>query len=320
LQLATLQANQGKCKELLGTAGKLRALMPDSAGPYYYLAQGLLGAGEPISEARGALQQKWDRMGPSDRASIHVWDEATLAILEGDFVAAERRYAELDKMTAADKSDPARFQLAYPRMLLALEGGRFAEATRLAALYLRQRSGWIPDEGNDFSVRAYAVELAAGGIPRSAFDRLRDEWLARNASVPPALRWVDAYARSVRDPQDAADALAAKPEVHPLLSAYTALPSLAGPTGHAYLLAGKIDDAIHFLSQASASCELNGDQEVIFSTWATFDLGRALEVRGDVEGACAAYARALHRWGAATLPSRTAAKALARSHALGCAR
>jgi hypothetical protein len=53
-------------------------------------------------------------------------------------------------------------------------------------------------------------------------------------------------------------------------------------------------------------------------TRATYHLGQALEASGDREGACAAYASVLARWGKAQPASVTAAKASERSRDLRC--
>ncbi|WP_437941741.1 hypothetical protein [Sorangium sp. So ce341] len=47
-------------------------------------------------------------------------------------------------------------------------------------------------------------------------------------------------------------------------------------------------------------------------------LGQALEQTGDIAGACHAYASVIERWGGASPPSQTAARARGRSRALGC--
>ena len=49
-------------------------------------------------------------------------------------------------------------------------------------------------------------------------------------------------------------------------------------------------------------------------------LGRALEAKGDKQGACEAYAAVLARWGGATPRSTTAERTKARVAALGCSR
>jgi serine/threonine-protein kinase len=318
-QLSQIETSEGKCVELLDTSSKLAALLPDGPDAHRLQAMALLGSGQPIAAARAELQQRWDHLEPPRRQYARLFDEAALCILEGDFRGAEARYAELETMTASASDDVTKLQLVHPRMLLDLEVGRFAEVTRLAGQYLRQRSGWMQSQRRyDASLNVAAIELAAGGITRSDFNRLRDQWLARNPDALPVFRWVDAYAGPASTPEEGAAALATMPDTRPLLNAYVMEPAFAEPIGRAYVLGGKPEEAASFLSRASATCDLTSDLSVIFSTWAAFDLGRTLEALGDTAGACAAYQRVLGRWGTATPPSRTAAKSRARRGVLGC--
>jgi tetratricopeptide (TPR) repeat protein len=311
-----IEASDGKCDELVKTSRRLMALIPDTSEPYLYLAEGLLGSGESLDAVQAALQQLTDRMPAANRPLSQAQFAGALAIMRGDFLGAERAYQECERLTASQPDDVTRFHLAYDRVLVALEIGHLAESRELADAYLRKRAG-LSQQGWDHSLAMDSAELRAGQMTRPAFTLARDAWLARGADDP-VFRWVTAFALPALTREDAEAALAAKPDVRPLVSRPFLRPDLAEPIGRVYSLAGQLDEGTAFLRTATASCALLEGDQAIFSSWAALDLGRALEQRGDVPGACAAYGRVLARWGSASPPSKTAASALARSAALRC--
>jgi tetratricopeptide (TPR) repeat protein len=317
--LAAIQVNDGKCSELVSTAKQLMSLAPDAPAPYLYLAEGLVGSGEASDAVRAALQQFWDHSAPDGRSTLQACMNASLAILGGDFTRATKHYEECVQLTVSHTDDVNKFKIAYAQVLLDLETGRSSRALPIAEGYLRSRAG-LPSSGYDFSLRMEAAVLAAGGIPRARFDDLRAQWNARNQATEPPYRWIDGYALAVETPDDAATALAALPPSRPLLSVLMLSPSRAAPIGRTYSL-GHLDEGVSYLTRASASCALLDGSDAIFSTWASYDLGYALQERGDVRGACAAYQRVLDRWGGggAGSVSRTAVKALNQKRALHCA-
>jgi serine/threonine-protein kinase len=86
--------------------------------------------------------------------------------------------------------------------------------------------------------------------------------------------------------------------------------------GRMYLLAGRTDDAITWLGQATQSCAAL--QFPFEQTRAFLWLGQAKESKGDTKGACGAYRVVLDRWGHAKPKSVSADQARARVSALGC--
>ena len=250
--LSALQANEGKCEDLVRTSRRLVSLAPDSPGAYLALADGLLGSDQSIDLVRDALEKQWDREPPAARRVSQLEDEASLAILRGDFASAGQGYAERERLSAQAPDDTSHFDGSYGRMLLDLEVGRPAEAVKLAQSYLRGRAAWSAG-ASDLTIDAYVIELEGGAIDRGKFDALRDEWLTRNPDAP-GYRWIEAYALAAETPGEAAAALGAKPDVRPLISALLMTPRYAEPIGRTYLLAGRLDEAVRYLSQASTSC------------------------------------------------------------------
>jgi serine/threonine-protein kinase len=86
--------------------------------------------------------------------------------------------------------------------------------------------------------------------------------------------------------------------------------------GKVYSLAGRVEEALPYLTRATADCG------VLYAPFrhisAHYHLGMALEGKGDTRGACAAYQVVLDHWGNAKPRSLTAEKARARSKALDC--
>ena len=86
--------------------------------------------------------------------------------------------------------------------------------------------------------------------------------------------------------------------------------------GRLALQTGQLDEAIKHLSRASTEC--NVFDSTLDYIHAALDLGRALELKGDVTGACNSYQRVLARWGKAKPRSVSAEAARARAAALKC--
>jgi serine/threonine-protein kinase len=315
--LSVLQANDGKCEELVRTSRTLISLAPDGPAPYLALADGLAGSGQPVETVRQALAQAWDREAADARPLSQVETEATLAILRGDFAAAEAKYAERRRLVAAAPDEDLHALGANEWALVELEEGRPAKAAELAEWYLRRRSAWSAGRA-DLSIETYVVELFAGTLTRPKFDALRDAWLSE--SPPGAAKWIAAYASAVRTTEDANAALAVRPPAQPLLTKLFERPSLMEAMGRVELLAGHDQAALPLLQAAATACfPLSMSGETIPATRAALEWGEALEATFDRDGACAAYQRVIARWGTASA-SVTAAEARRRQQALGCRR
>jgi serine/threonine-protein kinase len=328
--LATLQAEEGKCDAMAATVRHLIAVAPDVADSYDRLAQALFSLGEPLGAVRAALEQKWERLPAKRRARLQLRDEAALALLAGRFDENDRLNRQVEESDASAPGEKSHYFPAFERMLDYLETGRRREALDLANDYLGRRAAWqTHDLGIEPSLSVQWIRLAAGGIDQATFATLRDRWLQQErarsergalaSSGYEGMRWSAAYASVVATPTDAASALLARPDIHPLIDALGSTPHYTEPIGRTYALAGKLDEAIAILTKVSQSCGVTDTFAPIYSTWAAFDLGQAQETRGDATGACASYRRVLQRWGAAKPPSQTAARARARVRALRCA-
>jgi hypothetical protein len=86
--------------------------------------------------------------------------------------------------------------------------------------------------------------------------------------------------------------------------------------GHVYLLAGRTEDAVAALREATIS--VSGFAFPVEHTRAFLDLGHALERANDPKQACIAYRHVIMRWGDAQPRSVTAEAASKRITALRC--
>jgi hypothetical protein len=205
-------------------------------------------------------------------------------------------------------------------VLLSSELGRFSEARRIADGYIRRRAGHAKLMALS-GLLMQARLLLLGGTTRAKFNELRDKWLADNpdaASSGEADGWIFAYAAPAVTREEATSALAASPAFRPLIYPLHFSSDRAEAVGRTYYLAGHLDEGAKYLKMASTPCLELSPMEALSATWASFELGVALEERGDTASACTAYDRVLARWGSAKPPSLTAAKARARKRALGC--
>jgi serine/threonine-protein kinase len=253
-------------------------------------------------------------------------DRARLAVLTGDFVAAEGNLHDLERMIRDDSMASAHARPA--RMLVELydETDRARAAIATANDYLKRGAAWstppLVSEGSiaDDPVPPMLGALAHGGaISPSEFAAKQSEWVAlwraKTSGVYTNYLWVYGYAETVESREEAARALDAAQPFLPL-PAFTPRPTAQGLIGKVYLRAGRVDEALPFLRTSAAACTALADP--FGHTRALFDLGRALEAKADKDGACAAYRPLLARWGAAKPKSLTAERAKARAKALAC--
>lgn len=245
-------------------------------------------------------------------------------ILAGDLAEADLKLGALAAEAALDKADDAR--LHELRAALHDEMGDLPGAAAVAAAFLERR-GHTPGPGDtsveqiasDPTVIFQGVLLAAGRIDQATFSARRAAWSEawRGRGLTPDARelWARSHAGPARGAEDARAALAAlSPLGPPRRFVVGRLPGV--DAARVYLLAGRAEEAIPLLREATASCLATSEPVRFVQAHAL--LGRALEALGDTAGACAAYDAVMERWGKARPRSVTAEEASARRDALRC--
>jgi serine/threonine-protein kinase len=315
---------EGRCADELEAGRRLVALTPSQPNRYQSIANALFALGDEDG-ARRALEQKWERTSKDARPIEELRDRMNLAILHGDFRAADEFARVWSERVAASPDEWSHQQPFWYRSAILLESGRTTEAAALAEEYLRRFAGWSADDSLwSTSIYAHDVQLKAGTLNRASFNALRTTWLKREDAraertgrTDKARWWFVAFARPATTAEDANTALGVLASFDPLRSPLNRGLSDEEPLGRTYLLANRLDDARRSLSRAANSCD--GLELPIYWLGARFELGRTFEALGDTRAACTAYRRVLESWGGATPRSLTAASARARSAALRCA-
>jgi serine/threonine-protein kinase len=209
---------------------------------------------------------------------------------------------------------------------IAVETGQPARARAVAEAYLARKDAWAPSHRVD-NVSIFldpvpellGVLAQVGAITTAQRDERRGRWLetwrAKTSAAYMGDLWLQAWAAPAASRADGEAALGA-------LDAFGGVPPFTPDVpaqafaGHAYLLAGRTQDAVASLTGAARACTTLVDP--FGSTRGLFDLGGALEASGDRAKACDAYRGVLDRWGHAKPRSVTADRARARMAALGC--
>ncbi len=202
-----------------------------------------------------------------------------------------------------------------------------ADAGRVADAYLGRRDAWEPDaRSEDYAIAADAMPdllfaaLRARKLTRAELSTKQAEWVRGwEKKAPPFFRhylWAHGFAAPVETADEAREALAALPAYEPLPT-FDPQTMAEAAVGHAFLLGGRTDEAIAWLTRATKTCSLLDlpVEHVRAHLW----LGMAREAAGDKDGACAAYRVVRDRWGKARPRSVTADKAAERARALSCA-
>ncbi len=325
-----LDGQRGACADEEADARRVIALAPDWMTARQYLGSALVGEGRSVTAVRELVQQGMRQAPPFASATGAAFTELLMQseadLLEGRLEAALGRFRAFEPVVAPLADEDAHALVSTNEVILLAEMGRDVEAQAVARDFLARHDAWEPNP-NDARAAAsdYTAALAsylrrAGVLSKADADAVRaaaiDRWMKRARSREDReLVWVVAYATPADTAEEATEALAALPSFGELPA--VSLDSQCNAfVGHALLLAGRNDDALPRLDQATHACDLLGQG------WphlrAAYDLGRVREARGDTAGACAAYGAVVARWGSAKPRSVTGEKALARSKALRC--
>jgi serine/threonine-protein kinase len=261
-----------------------------------------------------------------ERRRTTLVDEMHVDMLTREFASAVARARELSAAVESDKTQAVHALPARALVEVYTETGQPDRAAAIAQDFMSRRDAWLPDAfvedfaiANDPTVPMLQAERLGGRIGDGPLRAQRDAWSAALLStVEPGYRgyvWIHGYAGTAATREDAVEAIAAAPRFAPLPA--LALKTIAdGSLGHVYLLADRIDDALPYLQRASRTCL--AVEHPSSHTRALIDLAAALEAKGDTQGACAADAAVLTRWGKAKPRSVTADRARTQAKALGC--
>ena len=320
---------RGDCKELTRIARRWIAAQPEGATAHQCLAAGLAATGEADEAVEKALAQAVELSSRDERAELRALGAARVAATAGRFRDALRSL-DAHERELADEAEAAPHVLALRlRVAMLAEMGDAAGAAVRAEAFLRRKSALIPDpRADDWAIASdptptLLAVLVRGGkrtpdAARASVSAWVDGWLARvPGPVERRFVWAHGYASGAVSEADGREAIAAiarlggPPPYQPDGGTHAAI-------GRAFLLGGDLPEATRWLGAATRSCAiLTQPVETISSArW----LGEARERAGDRDGACAAYATVVRRWGAATPRSVSATEARDRARALGCPR
>ena len=320
------EAHDGACADYEQDARRIIAIDAESSDGYAYLARGDFALGRPVEAVREALAASWARAGDDER----VWDEdndrLNLATLTGD--AAKQAEGLRGVLGYIQGRTEARYHVipAWSQVLILTEAGLLDQAAAVADDFLKRQDVWTKDPGIDgFAVSLDMIpfmlkaQLRAGKLAPSDFQAQRGAWLdgwkKRLSPRAAGYLWIYGYAMVTDTQGDAAEALTALPAYSPIPEFR---PSLLGDAavGRTFLLGGRVDDAIPVLRSAAGNCDvLENPVEWVKASWW---LGQALETKGDVAGACAAYASVVRRWAPLGKRSTSAIAAGKKMGLLGC--
>jgi serine/threonine protein kinase/tetratricopeptide (TPR) repeat protein len=318
LMSGDIRAQRGECEVAAETASRVRANTPGSWG-YTAKVEAAVARGESPAVVRQILDQQPETV-PWKRARVAL----RLAALEGDFIAAEKAAREMEAALSSEPAMQLHMLVASQLSEIYAETGRVAEAGKAAKSSLEAAVAWEPEArvdddgiGRDRTPRLLVAEFRAGLLSKEEMIAKSASWLsAWEVKTPPFYRgylWVQAYSETVDTADDARQAIDALPR-------YNGIPPVrsvnALSVGRVYWVAGDLDLAIPALSAEAHSC--TAYRWPFEHTRASYMLGRALEAKGDIGGACDAYQAVLAHWGRAKPRSVTAESVRSRISALKC--
>jgi serine/threonine-protein kinase len=321
----TTASDEGRCEDARADARRLVALDPSSRNYQFELAQTLAALGEPAEVVGEVLRNAGAALtDPDERREWELVTAARIALLAGDFPAADKALGEDVAWTSAHPTLATWFWSGATQVNVAFEVGDQARARSLlkalrARMLAKQTGDWT-----DGLAESYLVyqEERAGVSTRAQLRAWQATMLTKidppdEAGAPTETwkAWTLLY-RGTDDAQGAVDALASLPRYFtPVPEGALHEADVAGLFGRLYALAGRGADAVPLLRRATASCaQLDAIDDSMY--WWSY-LGMALEQTGDVAGAREAYGKILARWGDAKPRSVLADKARAAIARLG---
>jgi serine/threonine-protein kinase len=313
-----LDIEAGRCARVESTVRRLLTIAPDFEAQRL-LANALAAQGKPLASVEEALRASEGSPFPGRGARF---DRALVAVLRGDFPAAQQELAGEAASVEKSRDEASHAVLAALQVEVLAESGQLEEARRIAEDFLSRRDAWDPEQ----MATSWAIDRDPTGIlvrvlrragamserqARATLDARRDYWkVQRRYRESP---W-PLYARSADDRPSAEWAVERMgKEIH---SHFNPLVALSAQSGIALGLAGQAEQALPYLEKAVRSCDLLSHP--FDHLRARLVLGQVREQKGDIPGACAAYQDVIARWGNARPRSVTADAARARTAALGC--
>ncbi len=315
-----VRSAQGRCAEM---EDDFRHAVASSKSGVWHdgRAAALFALGRPPEAVLEVFRNKWAQLLHADgRAVTEPRDRARLDIALGRFRNAETEVAQVNRLITSDSDFMLHAEQASRLVNIYTETNRLREASAVADDYLKRNEVWIGSgEFDGVPMTMLWAMLRGGRISKDTFASRRDQWIANQRSARGSMKGAAPmafYAHGLQTQDEAREALRLFSQVTPPAVISVRDPSMDTAFGRLYLLAGRPRDALPYLRRVVNDCStLDTPIEHIRASWL---LGQALETTGDTEGACAAYAQVLRRWGDASPPSLTASKARDRTRALRC--
>lgn len=330
--ISRLRLREGKCEAMANVARRMIAASTSRSLGELVLAESLAARGQPLATVEQAIDQ-------AEKSRIEAAGAVTDSIkkqfaelrwgarmLAGDFETAEARARDLERFTQMSHMQDERGAAAKMLAQVLLEMGRKREAGEVVTNFLDRRDAWEPHPSAEDIAMAkdatpFLLFAAAEAESLSADDRktrretwLRD-WQIRATPIARSYLWMHAYASTAFSAEESKEALDMSGKFGPI-PPFRPETMADAYVGRVNLLAGRTDEAMDWLGNATRSC---GTLQFPFEqTRAFLWLGQAKESRGDKQGACGAYQVVLDRWGHAKPKSVSADEARARVSALGC--
>jgi serine/threonine-protein kinase len=141
-----LDALEGDCLEAETISRRTIALDPEGPTGYRLLARALSGRGQSEETVLAALEQAWRRTPASERHATELADRTKLAIAGGRFEEAVRLANDWERAVASEPDDWAHMRAWRHHALLELEMGANDAAAKGAQAYAKRRAGWAPND------------------------------------------------------------------------------------------------------------------------------------------------------------------------------
>jgi eukaryotic-like serine/threonine-protein kinase len=313
VDLGYFEMTRGQCKKAESTLRRACAAAPSEFAPFLQLMRALHGGEADESAISTAIDLAAARKVPSRQALFREQIGNRLALARGHFDKALQHITAWERMISENNSEDEHGWPVEWRVQILAERGQREEARKVADAFLKQHAGFVRDRGVDTRLFVLAARHRADESDDRSFEPMRDALLASLPDGAPVLEtWLTAYALPAFTAEEASFAVAKMPvNLQPDVLAPLEQESVA----RVLALAGQPERAMPFLEQATERClSLHAPMQFVR---AQLLRGELLQAKGDLGGACAAFASVLSAWGSEPR-SVTVEKARRHRAALAC--
>ena len=322
-----LLGEMGECARAKEEVTQWRRVDPTSPTALGALARLLYATGSKRPAVEEVLSQRWALLPAATRKQGESWDRMLLAIADGDFVRAEALAKEYESALASTSDQFDHAEPTKVRVNLLMEMDRAKDAAKIAKDFLERMDAWPPwPFAPDASFLFLEPLIRTNQLSQADLLAARERWLERervrvkgadhDAARNAWTAWAYAWGSFPETTEEAQEAITHMPPKATLPAGSRRPVMLDFAIGKAYVLAGRLEDAIAHLTRVTGTCAALDNATIVVRAHAL--LAAVYDAKNEPTTARAEWEKVTAAWPKDT-PSKTLHHATERLAKLGVA-